>query len=186
MKKVVSIVLIIMSIFLIGMLMLGCSTDIEDSEEKVSEEEIVQDETSEPEEPVEQESIELNSLQSLFTSITPSMTREDVDKYIEDNQFEKYAYTHDSGYLIGYESSAVRQRSRDRIGEMVEIDFYTSGDPDKLGTVEAAEYAVYTENSSSYGPKYEEGTFYLDGEAYTSGEAAMQSFLKDLSEKLND
>ena len=133
--------------------------------------------STETEKPIELEPIELNSLQSLFVSITPAMSREDVDKYIEENHFEKFAYTHDSGYLIGYESSAVRQRGRDRLGEMVEIDFYTSGDLEKLGTVKFAEYVIYTENSNNYGPKYEEGVFSLDRNICSSGDEAMQIFL---------
>lgn len=120
---------------------------------------------------------ELNSLQTLFTSLNNSTTREEIDSYIAQNGFEKFAFTHDSGYQIGYESSAVRERGRDREGEAVDINFVTSGDEDNIGKVSSAEYAIHTGFNTQTLLKYEAGTFYYNGNPCASGEEAMQLFL---------
>ncbi len=126
---------------------------------------------------VSTEPIEMDSLQALFASLSNTMTREEIDKYISENGLVKYAFTHDSGYYIGYESSAVRQRGSDRIGAAVDVNFVTNGDPDIIGTVNSAEYAIHTEASTHYALKFEDGVFYYEGEACASGEEAMQRFL---------
>ncbi len=123
------------------------------------------------------EPVELNSLQTLFVSLTTEMTRDEIDEYISENGMVKYAFSHDSAYYIGYESSAIRQRGRDRVGEAVDINFVTSGDPNKIGMVKSAEYAVHTEASTHYALKFEEGVFYFDGQECSSADEAMQKFL---------
>ena len=90
----------------------------------------------------ETEPIEMNSLQTLFASITSSTTWDDIDAYIEENNFEAHEFTGKSGYIIGYEKSAIRTRASDREGEAVEVNFATSGD--RYGTVKSANYAVHT------------------------------------------
>ena len=130
------------------------------------------------EETVPEEPIEMNSLQSLFVSIHSDMTRDEIDTYIEENELVKYAFTHDSAYYIGYDSSAIRQRGRDREGEAVDINFVTSGDPDRLGMVKSAEYANHTGSSTHYVLKFEDGKFYYNGDTCSNGEEAMQKYLR--------
>ena len=123
--------------------------------------------------------IEMDVLQKLFASLSSSTTREEIDKYIVENSLEKFAFTHDSAYQIGYEYSAIRQRGRDRVGPAVDVNFVTSGDADKIGTVKSAEYAVHTEASTHYSLRFEDGIFYYEGEACASGEEAMQKYLAE-------
>lgn len=120
---------------------------------------------------------EMNSLLKLFASLSTSMTRDEIDAYIADNGMVKYAFTRDSAYYIGYDSSAIRQRDRDREGEAVDINFVNSGNDSKLGMVESAEYAVHTGSSTHYALKFEHGVFYYEGKTCSSGEEAVQKFL---------
>ncbi len=121
--------------------------------------------------------IEMNELQSLFAFLTTETTRDEIDAFISENGLVKYAFTHDSAYYIGYENSAIRQRGRDREGEAVDVDFVTSGDTSRLGMVKSASYAVHTGFSTHTALKFEDGVFYYEGEACSSGEEAMQKFL---------
>ena len=125
------------------------------------------------------EPIEMNSLQKLFVSINSDMTREEVDTYIKENGLVKFAFTHDSAYYIGYDGSAIRQRGRDREGEAVDINFVTSGDPDRIGMINSAEYANHTESSTHYALKFEDNQFYYEGNPCTNGEEAMQKYLHE-------
>lgn len=120
---------------------------------------------------------EMDALQTLFVSLSPSTTRDEIDTYIAENGMVKFAFTHDSAYYIGFESSAIRQRGRDRVGPAVDVNFVTNGDPDQVGTVKSAEYAVHTEASTHYALKYEDGVFYYEEEACASGYEAMQKYL---------
>ena len=121
--------------------------------------------------------IEMNSLQSLFASVSSTMTRDEIDAYIEENGLVKYAFTHDSAYYIGYDESAIRERGRDREGEAVDISFVTSGDMDKLGMVQSAEYAEHTGFNTHTALKFENDTFYYEGNPCADGEKAMQKYL---------
>ena len=122
---------------------------------------------------------ELNSLQVLFASINDSTTREEIDEYIESNELVKYAFTHDSAYYIGYEQEAIRHRASDREGEAVDVNFVTSGDMEKIGTVSSAQYAIHTGFSTHYPLEYKDGIFYYEGQACSSGDEAMQLFLSE-------
>lgn len=122
--------------------------------------------------------IELDALQAFFVTINEDMTREDVDAIIEENGFAKYAFTHDSAYYIGFDDSAVRQRGRDREGEAIDIDFYTSGNTELIGKIKVAKFA-YHGGVSSDGPEYREGEFTYNGTKYDNAEDAMQAFLKN-------
>ncbi len=123
------------------------------------------------------EPIEMNELQRLFASLTTETTRDEIDSFITENGMVKYAFTHDSAYYIGYENSAIRQRGRDREGEALDVNFVTSGDASRLGMVKSAEYAVHTGFSTHTALKFEDGVFYYEGEACSTGEEAMQRFL---------
>ena len=123
--------------------------------------------------------IEMNSLQMLFVSLTTETNRDQIDSYITNNGLLKYAFSHDCGYYIGYDSDSIRSRGRDRIGEAVDISFVTSGSLDKLGTVMSAEYAIHTGLTTSSVLKFENDLFYYKGETYSNGEEAMQKFLSD-------
>lgn len=120
---------------------------------------------------------EMNSLLALFASLSTSMTRNEIDTYIADNDMVKYAFARDSAYYIGYDSSAIRQRGRDREGEAVDINFVTNGNDSKIGMVKSAEYAVHTGSSTHYALKFDHGVFYYEGEICSSGEEAVQKFL---------
>lgn len=121
--------------------------------------------------------IEMDSLQSLFVSLTNNTKRDEIDAYIVENGLMKYAFSHDSAYYIGYEYSAIRDRGRDRIGPAVDINFVTSGVTDKIGLVKSAEYTIHTGFDTHTGLVFKGGVFYCEGEACSSGEDAMQRFL---------
>lgn len=123
------------------------------------------------------EPIEMDSLQELFVSLSPSTTKAEIDAYITENGLVTHAFSFDSGYYIGYESSAVRQRGRDRVGPAVDVSFVTSGDSELIGTVKSAEYTVHTESNTHYALKYKDGIFYYEGNACASGYEAMQKYL---------
>ena len=147
------------------------ATSTEQLEKQSSESTTDNSSAAQTEVETELEPVEMNALQILFSSITSSMTREEVDAYISENGMVKFAFTHDSAYYIGYESSAIRQRGRDRVGEAVDINFTNDG------TVKSAEYAIHTEASTHYALKFENGIFYYEGKECSTGEEAMQKFL---------
>ena len=121
--------------------------------------------------------IELNTLQVLFASLTVDTTREEINTYITENNLAKYAFTHDSGYYIGYEYSAIRARGRDREGEAVDINFVTSGNKDKIGKVSSAEYCVHNKGISDR-LKFKDGEFYYNSEKCKDGEEAVRKFIE--------
>lgn len=130
----------------------------------------------------ESEPIEMNTLQTLFTSITTSTTWDDIDTYIEENDFEVHEFTGKSGYYIGYEKSAIRTRGSDREGEAVDVSFATSGD--RYGTVKSASYAVHTGFSTYYPLEFRDGVFYYKPHGSEKiecedGYDAMQQYLRD-------
>ena len=158
----------------------GCSSDSPEPEEPTEEirEEQPEAQPEEVTEPAPIEPIELNSLQELFVSINEDTTIDDIRASIEENGYAYHEFSFDGGYNIGYDDAAVRERDRDRVGEAVDVSFYTSGDPDLVGHIHSAEYAVHTESSTHYALKYEEGVFYYEGEPCSSGDEAMQKFLQ--------
>lgn len=156
----------------------GSDVDTNEQSNTTQQEEVADDETSSATvATTSAEKIEMNSLQTLFTTLNESTTKDDIDKSIEKNGFVTHEFSFDSGYYIGYESSAVRQRGRDREGEALDVNFVTSGDIEKVGTVSSAEYGINTGSSSHYYLKYEKGKFYYDGKECASGEEAMQLYL---------
>lgn len=124
--------------------------------------------------------IELNVIQSLFASLNSDTTREYIDEYIEANHLVKYAFTKNSGYYIGFDYDAIKQRNRDRVGEAVDINFTTYSLSSNIpeGMVTSADYAIHTKDNTKYVLRYENGKFYLNGIECESGDAAMQQFLK--------
>lgn len=125
-----------------------------------------------PAKEIQYEPVEMNSLQTFFASITSSTTKADIDEYLEENDFEVYELTGNGGYLIGYETSAIRTRGRDREGEAVDISFATSGDPDLLGTVVYASYAVHTGSSTHTQLEFKKGMFYYETRDFKTVECA--------------
>lgn len=120
---------------------------------------------------------EMNSLLEMFASINSATSRDDIDAFIEENGLEKTAFTHDSGYYLGYLYDAVRKRGRDRVGEALDVNFVTSGDINRLGLVSSASYTIHTGSSTKYELKYEDGVFYYKGDPCINGEEAVQKFL---------
>ena len=158
---------------------LASTSDEEDSSQFDTAE---QPDTSIFAEEPESEPLEMNSLQTLFASITSSTTWDDIDAYIEENGFEVHEFTGKSGYYIGYEKSAIRTRGRDREGEAVDVSFATSGD--NYGTVKSAEYAIHTGFSTQYPLEFKDGVFYYkvpgaEKIECEDGYDAMQRYLKD-------
>jgi len=129
--------------------------------------------------------IELDSLQNLFVSLKSDTTRDEIDRYIVNNGLIKSAFTGNETYYIGYENRAVLQREIDRIGNAIDINFFTSGNTDLIGKVKSAKYKLH---DSAYISKYtlifQDDCFYLEtsGEkkAYENGKEAMQEYLTDL------
>ena len=122
------------------------------------------------------ENVELNALQMLFVSLNTSWDKEKVDEYISDNELVKYEFPSGGTYYIGFDSAAIRQRGRDRVGMAVDIDFTENG------TVKSAQYAVHTEATTRYRLKMQNGIFYFDDEVCGNGEEAMQKFLSEQNE----
>lgn len=149
------------------------SADVSDDKETSNEFDLNNQSTSaSPAKEVQYEPVEMNSLQTLFASITSSTTKADIDEYLEENDFEVYELTGNGGYLIGYETSAIRTRGRDREGEAVDISFATSGDPDLLGTVVSASYAVHTGFSTHTQLIFKKGMFYYETRDFETIECA--------------
>ena len=178
-KKIILICFIWAIILIVGAIgNSGSDVDTDNQSNTTQQEQIADDEavsTTIATTPAEK--IEMNSLQILFTTLNESTTKEDIDKAIEKNSFVTHEFSFDSGYYIGYESSAVRQRGRDREGEALDINFVTSGNAEKVVTVSSAEYTIHTGSSTHYSLKYENGKFYYEGEECISGEEAMQLYL---------
>lgn len=124
--------------------------------------------------PSDIEHVELNSLQEFFISLNKSITREDVDRFVEENALSCYRFPSNSCYYIGYDSSAVSQRERDRKGESIDIYFTNSG------SVESAEYTHHPNVALSV--EYSYGTFHYNKEKYSDGNEAIQRFLYDFNQ----
>lgn len=121
--------------------------------------------------------IELDSLQKLFVSLKNDTTIEEIDRYIENNGLVKSAFTGNSAYYIGYENRAVLQRERDRIGNAIDINFFTSGNTDLIGKVKSAKYKSHNNTYiSKYTLMFQDDCFYIE----TSGEKKYMKTVRKL------
>ncbi len=142
--------------------------------EKVSSEEAVSNDSQEPTPSLAP--AEMNALQTLFSSLSLSMTKDDIDKSIKENGFLTYAYSSNGGYLIGTENSAIRSRGRDREGATLEVSFSTSGT--NVGQLISAEYHDTRYKSNVYLYLKKDGYFYYSTEKQQDGYETMQKYLQ--------
>lgn len=121
--------------------------------------------------------VELDELQQLFVSLATFSDRDEVNSYVTEhglsvNWFGGFHYNASSCY-IGLNSKAVSDRSRDREGEVIDVEFQNDGKIDKFGYLLDGTVTFFDKLELTY----ENGQFHYDGETYDDGEAAMQLYL---------